>query len=41
MTELRKRGYDARALVGGITAWHAIGGSTVLLDTSTYEQAQQ
>src|SRR5262249_1906484 len=40
-TELRKRGYDARALVGGITAWHAIGGSTVPLDTSTYEQAQQ
>ena len=41
VTELRKRGYDARALVGGITAWHAIGGSTVPLDTSTYEQAQQ
>jgi superoxide dismutase, Fe-Mn family len=40
VTELRKRGYDARALVGGITAWHAIGGSTVPLDTSTYEQAQ-
>ena len=36
--ELRKRGYDARALVGGITAWHAIGGATVPLDTSTYEQ---
>src|SRR5436190_16665165 len=41
VTELRRRGYDARALVGGITAWHAIGGSTVPLDTSTYEQAQQ
>src|SRR5436190_4747080 len=41
VTELRQRGYDARALVGGITAWHAIGGSTVPLDTSTYEQAQQ
>ena len=41
VTELRNRGYDARALVGGITAWHAIGGSTVPLDTSTYEQAQQ
>jgi Fe-Mn family superoxide dismutase len=39
VTELRRRGYDARALVGGITAWHAIGGTTVPLDTSTYEQA--
>jgi Fe-Mn family superoxide dismutase len=38
VTELRQRGYDARALVGGITAWHAIGGATVPLDTSTYEQ---
>jgi Fe-Mn family superoxide dismutase len=37
--ELRRRGYDARALVGGITAWHAIGGATVPLDTSTYEEA--
>jgi superoxide dismutase, Fe-Mn family len=37
-TELRRRGYDARALAGGITAWHAIGGATVPLDTSTYEQ---
>ncbi len=39
VTELRRRGYDARALSGGITAWHAIGGGTVPLDTSTYEQA--
>jgi len=39
VTELRQRGYDARALVGGITAWHAIGGSTVPLDTSMYEGA--
>ena len=39
VTELRRRGYDARALVGGITAWHAIGGTTVPLDTSTYEEA--
>jgi Fe-Mn family superoxide dismutase len=38
VAELRRRGYDARALVGGITAWHAIGGGTVPLDTSTYEQ---
>jgi Fe-Mn family superoxide dismutase len=37
--ELRQRGYDARALVGGITAWHAIGGKTLPLDTSTYEEA--
>jgi Fe-Mn family superoxide dismutase len=39
VTELRQRGYDARALVGGITAWHAIGGATVPLDISTYEEA--
>lgn len=39
VTELRQRGYDARALAGGITAWDAIGGATVPLDTSTYEQA--
>jgi superoxide dismutase, Fe-Mn family len=39
VTELRQRGYDARALVGGITAWHAIGGATVPLDTTTYEEA--
>jgi Fe-Mn family superoxide dismutase len=39
VTELRRKGYDARALEGGITAWHAIGGATVPLDTSTYEQA--
>jgi len=39
VTELRRRGYDAKALAGGITAWHAIGGATVPLDTSTYEDA--
>ena len=39
VTDLRQRGYNARALEGGITAWHAIGGPTVPLDTSTYEQA--
>jgi Fe-Mn family superoxide dismutase len=38
VTELRRRGYNAKALVGGITAWHAIGGATVPLDTSTYEE---
>jgi superoxide dismutase, Fe-Mn family len=37
VAELRQRGYDARALVGGITAWHAIGGTTIPLDISTYE----
>ncbi len=37
VTELRQRGYNARAVVGGITAWHAIGGATVPLDTSSYE----
>jgi Fe-Mn family superoxide dismutase len=37
VTELRQRGYNARSLVGGITAWHAIGGRTVPLDPSTYE----
>ena len=36
VTELRRRGCDARSLKGGITAWHAIGGRTVPLDTSTY-----
>jgi Fe-Mn family superoxide dismutase len=39
VTELRQRGYDARALVGGITAWHAVGGATVPLDRSTYEDS--
>jgi Fe-Mn family superoxide dismutase len=38
VTELRRQGYDARALVGGITAWHAIGGATVPMDRSTYEE---
>ena len=38
VTKLRELGYNARALVGGITAWHAIGGTTVPLDTSTYEE---
>jgi Fe-Mn family superoxide dismutase len=37
VTELRQRGYNARAVVGGITAWHAIGGATVPMDVSTYE----
>ncbi|MFS8112242.1 Fe-Mn family superoxide dismutase [Rhizobium jaguaris] len=29
VTELRRRGLNARALSGGIAAWHAIGGPTV------------
>jgi superoxide dismutase, Fe-Mn family len=37
VTELRERGYDARALIGGIAAWHAIGGTTVPLTAATYE----
>jgi superoxide dismutase, Fe-Mn family len=37
VAELRRRGLDARALKGGIGAWHAIGGPTVSLDQSTYE----
>jgi Fe-Mn family superoxide dismutase len=37
VAELRRRGYDARALKGGIGAWHAIGGPTIPLDQSTYE----
>ena len=41
VTDLRQRGYNARALEGGITAWHAIGGTTVPLDTSTYEQTPE
>jgi Fe-Mn family superoxide dismutase len=36
VAELRRRGYDARAVKGGIAAWHAIGGRTVPLDRSTY-----
>jgi len=37
VTELRQRGYNARAVAGGIAAWHAIGGATVPMDLSTYE----
>src|SRR5580765_2358181 len=37
VTELRRQGFDARALAGGITAGHAIGGATVPMDLSTYE----
>jgi Fe-Mn family superoxide dismutase len=38
VAELRRRGYDARALRGGIGAWHAIGGPTMPLDQTTYER---
>jgi superoxide dismutase, Fe-Mn family len=41
VTKLRQRGYNARALVGGITAWHAIGGATVPLDHTTYENSPE
>ena len=37
VTKLRERGFEARALKGGIGAWHAIGGPTTPLDQSTYE----
>ena len=37
VTELRQRGYNARAVAGGIAAWYAIGGATVPMDLSTYE----
>jgi Fe-Mn family superoxide dismutase len=36
VANLRRRGFDARSLTGGIAAWHAIGGPTVPLNTSTY-----
>ncbi len=35
--ELRKRGLDARALAGGIAAWHAMGGATVPLTAQQKE----
>ena len=37
VTELRRRGFNARSLQGGIGAWHAIGGPTTEIDRSTYE----
>jgi superoxide dismutase, Fe-Mn family len=33
--ELRRRGFDARMLAGGITAWHAMSGATVPLPQSS------
>jgi len=41
VAELRRQGFDARAVAGGITAWHAIGGATVPMDLSTYEEPLQ
>jgi Fe-Mn family superoxide dismutase len=41
VTELRRQGFNARAVVGGITAWHAIGAPTVPMDLSTYEDLPQ
>ena len=41
VAELRRRGFDARSLKGGIAAWHAIGGPTVPLDASTYEACRR
>jgi len=37
--ELRRRGFDARALAGGITAWHAMGLPTESL-TPTHKQGE-
>jgi superoxide dismutase, Fe-Mn family len=31
VAELRRRGFDARSLAGGISAWHAMGGATIPL----------
>ncbi|WP_395014992.1 Fe-Mn family superoxide dismutase [Dongia sp.] len=31
VAELRRRGYDAKSVAGGIAAWHAMGGPTVPL----------
>ena len=31
VAELRRRGFDARSLAGGIAAWHAMGAATVPL----------
>jgi Fe-Mn family superoxide dismutase len=41
VAELRRQGFDARAVEGGITAWHAIGGATIPMDLSTYEELPQ
>jgi Fe-Mn family superoxide dismutase len=41
VSELRRQGFDARAVEGGITAWHAIGGATAPMDLSTYEDLPQ
>ena len=38
VAELRRRGFDARSLKGGIAAWHAIGGPTVPLDRGSYNE---
>jgi Fe-Mn family superoxide dismutase len=38
VAELRRRGFDARSLKGGIAAWHAIGGPTVPLDRGGYNE---
>jgi Fe-Mn family superoxide dismutase len=37
--ELRRRGYDARSLAGGIAAWHAIGGATVPIEIGPHVDA--
>lgn len=39
--ELRRRGLDARALAGGITAWHAMGGPAVPLTSTMKDGGSQ
>lgn len=39
VAELNRRGFDARALSGGIAAWHAIGGPTVPFTVATARNA--
>ena len=36
VAELRRRGFDARSLKGGLAAWRAIGGPSVPLDRGYY-----
>ena len=38
VAELRRRGFDARSLKGGLATWHAIGGPTVPLDRGSYAE---
>src|SRR5215472_13763677 len=37
VVSLRRQGFNARSLKGGLAAWHAIGGRTVPLDRSAFD----